>query len=107
MSPQYYELYAHHFNSIYASDYDNPDQVLQIPRALEDDPIPLTTRESVELFQETVDHARHLIQQSLAGSGKVGDALRPKLTLDLSRKRLATIPSEVVTVIKHDAERYA
>ena len=94
------------FGSIYASDYDNPDQLLQTPRPSEHESIPLTTRECVELFQEKVDEAKQHIQQSLAGSGSAGDTIRPKLTVDLSRKRLAAIPSEVVAIIKPEVERF-
>lgn len=94
------------FGSIYASDYDNADQLLHTPRTSEHEAIPLTTRECVELFQEKVDEAKQHLQQSLAGSGVAGDAMRSKLTVDLSRKRLATIPSEVVAIIKPEVERF-
>ena len=79
---------------------------MQIPRQLDDPSKPLTTRESVELFQETVETAKQGIQQSLAGTGKAGEALRPKLTVDLKSRNLGQIPSEVVTIIKQDVERW-
>ncbi len=66
----------------------------------------MTTRESVELFEDTVDTARQGIQQSFAGSEKAGEALRPKLTVDLVRRNLGQIPSEVVSIIRQDVERY-
>lgn len=67
----------------------------------------LTTRESVELFQEAVDNATQGLQQALAGSETVGEATKPKLTVDLARRNLNKIPSEVVAIIKQDVERYA
>ena len=69
----------------------------------------LTTRESVELFQEKVEEARRDLQQSLAGTekaSKAGEALRPKLTVDLSRQFINQIPKEVVGIVKQDVERY-
>ena len=89
----------------YSSDYDNPTQYTQSLHLINDTSKPLTTRESVELFQETVETAKQGIQQSLGGSGRAGEALRPKLTVDLSRQNLSQIPSEVVGIIKQDVER--
>ncbi|KAL9099627.1 MAG: hypothetical protein Q9163_004902 [Psora crenata] len=87
------------------SDYEYPSQYTQSLHVGDGAPKPLTTRESVELFQESVDTAKQGIQQSLAGSGNAGEALRPKLTIDLSRRNLGQIPSEVVAIIRQDVER--
>ena len=60
----------------------------------------------VEIFQEAVENARRGIQQSLAGSEKVGEAVNLKLTIDLSRRSLEGLPDEVVDIVKRDVERY-
>ena len=69
----------------------------------------LTTRESVELFQEAhdkaVDEAHSTLQQSLTGGENVGGAVKPKVTLDLKRRNLSQIPKEVVAIIGQDVER--
>lgn len=70
----------------------------------------LTTRESVELFQEAhdkaVDEAQSTLQQSLAGAENAGETVKPKLTLDLRKRNLSQIPKEVVAIIGQDVERY-
>lgn len=91
--------------SIHTSDYDNSEYYIQTSRHVEEMSKPLTTRESVELFLESVEAVRQGMQPALAGSGNAVDALRPKLTLEMSRKGLAQIPSEVVSIIRHDVER--
>lgn len=69
----------------------------------------LTTRESVELFQEAhdkaVDEAQSTLQQSLAGAENAGETVKPKLTLDLRKRNLSQIPKEVVAIIGQDVER--
>lgn len=69
----------------------------------------LTTRESVELFQEAhdkaVDEAHSTLQQSLTGVENAGEAVKPKLTLDLRKRSLSQIPKEVVAIIGQDVER--
>ena len=98
-------LHANSPNSIRASEYESSDQYLQTPRQSGEPSKPLTTRESIELFQEQVDSSKDAIRQSLAGTGKAGEALRPKVTIDLKSKSLAQIPGEVVPIIKQDVER--
>ena len=70
----------------------------------------LTTRESVELFQEAhdkaVDEAHSTLQQSLTGVENAGETVKPKLTLDLRKRSLSQIPKEVVAIIGQDVERY-
>ena len=70
----------------------------------------LTTRESVELFQEAhdkaVDEAHSTLQQSLTGGENPGETVKPKLTLDLRKRNLSQIPKEVVAIIGQDVERY-
>ena len=70
----------------------------------------LTTRESVELFQEAhdkaTDEAHSTLQQSLTGAENAGETVKPKLTLDLRKRNLSQIPKEVVAIIGQDVERY-
>ena len=70
----------------------------------------LTTRESVELFQEAhdkaIDEAHSTFQQSLTGADSAGEIVKPKLTLDLRKRNLSQIPKEVVAIIGQDVERY-
>ena len=91
-------------SSIYTSDHDSTEHYAQTARHVEDMPKPLTTRECVELFLEGVEIARQGMQPA-AGPGTPMDALRPKLTLEMSRKNIAQIPAEVVSIIKHEVER--
>ena len=65
----------------------------------------LTTRESVELFQEAVDAARDVYQKTLIGSEATGGNLIPKLTVDLRHRGLSSIPKEVIAIIQQDVER--
>lgn len=53
-----------------------------------------------------MEAARFGIQRSLAGNEKVGEAVRPKLTIDLSHQSIERVPEEVVEIIKVDVERY-
>ena len=65
----------------------------------------LTTRESVELFQEAVDAAYDEHRKTLTGIDTTSDAVKPKLTVDLRRRGLSSIPKEVIAIIKQDVER--
>ncbi|KAK4694021.1 hypothetical protein P7C71_g3481, partial [Lecanoromycetidae sp. Uapishka_2] len=64
----------------------------------------LTTRESVELFQEAVDTAKSEYQKPSLGSDTTGEPLKPKLTVDLRRQGLSQLPKEVIAIIKQDVE---
>lgn len=46
------------------------------------------------------------MEQSLAGSERIGDAVNLKLTIDLSNQSLRNVPDEVVEIIRRDVERY-
>lgn len=61
---------------------------------------------TTDLFRDAVETARLGIQQSLAGSERVGEAVKPKLTIDLSHKSIEGIRDEVVDILKRDVERY-
>lgn len=52
-----------------------------------------------------MEAARFGIQRSLAGNEKVGDAVKPKLTIDLSHQSIDRVPEEVVEILKVDVER--
>ena len=67
----------------------------------------LDRSETLGLIQDAVDTARQGMEQSLAGSERVGDAVNLKLTLDLGHKRIEMLPDEVVQILKRDVERYA
>lgn len=64
--------------------------------------------EAVGLFREAVESTRLGIQQSLAGSDKVkvGEAIRAKLTVDLSHRSIEDMPEEIVDIVKRDVEGY-
>lgn len=69
--------------------------------------LPAVSRyDTTDLFRDAVKTARLRIQQSLVGSERVGEAVRPKLTIDLSHKSIESIPDEVVDLLKKDVERY-
>lgn len=70
----------------------------------------LTTRESVELFQDAydkaVDEAHEKLQQSSTGGDMSSKNMKMKLTLDLKNRHLNQIPKEVIAIIEQDVERY-
>lgn len=70
-----------------------------------DNRVPLTTRESVELFQNAVDSACDEYLKKLKNEAS-GKTLKLKLTVDLRQQRLSQITKEVVEIIKQDVERY-
>ena len=76
----------------------------QIQERSHENRVPLTTRESVELFQTVVDAARdeHLKKLKTEAPGRT---LKLKLTVDLRSQRISQIPKEVVDIIKYDVER--
>ena len=94
---------------MYPSDYDYPPRYGGLSQdSNQEKPVTsagLTTRESVELFQEAVDAARDDQRKSLTGIDTTNDALKPKLTVDLRRCGLSSIPKEVIAIIKQDVER--
>lgn len=65
----------------------------------------LTGTETLVLFHNAVEVARQAMQQSLEGSESVGEALKLKLGIDLVRKRIGSIPDEVIQILKRDVER--
>ena len=65
----------------------------------------LSTRETIELFENEVDTARQEYEQTIGGK-KAGDAPRPKLTVDLRSRSINVVPKEVVPIIISDVERY-
>ena len=65
----------------------------------------LSPQETVMLFRNAVDNARQAMQQSLMGSEKIGEVIQLKLTIDLNRQRIQTVPSEVSRIMNKDVER--
>ncbi|KAG8527987.1 uncharacterized protein KY384_006903 [Bacidia gigantensis] len=67
---------------------------------------PLTTRECIEAFEDELEKIKQAERQLLAGSGFSGDGTRlPKLSLPMSKRNLASIPSEVISMIRDDVAR--
>ena len=60
----------------------------------------LSGPDTVTLFRNAVEAARQGIQQSLAGSERVVEAVNPKLTVDLSHHGIDRIPEAVVDILK-------
>ena len=57
------------------------------------------------VFQDAVDLARRSMEQSLAGSERIGEAVNLRLTIDLSDRPFMKIPDEVIDIIKREVER--
>ena len=57
------------------------------------------------VFQGAVELARRSMEQSLAGSEKIGEAVNLRLTIDLSDRPFVKIPEEVIDIIKREVER--
>ncbi|KAL6714861.1 RAM signaling network component [Lecanora helva] len=69
---------------------------------------PLTTRESIELFENAVEAARADEAHKTLDKEASVKALKPTLlalTVDLKKKQLGQIPKEVISIIKHEVER--
>ena len=93
-------------NYKYPVKYEGPSQQsFQEKQSSQESQLVLKQYGATELFRESVETARLGIQQSLAGSEKVGEAVRPKLTIDLSHKDIESIPDEIVDLMKKDVER--
>ncbi|MCJ1287069.1 RAM signaling network component [Xylographa opegraphella] len=65
----------------------------------------LSSIETTALVRKVVETERRAVQQSLENSEGVGDAVKLKLTIDLSRQRIRNLPVEAVRVLKRDVER--
>lgn len=50
--------------------------------------------------------AAHENEAKAAEASGVSNTLKPGLTIDLSRRKIQTLPEEVVDVIKDELERY-
>lgn len=91
------------WNSGYQLGYDNHSRNDELPRRPHQEATPLYDESSI--FQQAVEAARFAMQRSLAGNEKVGDAVKPKLTIDLSHQSIERVPEEVVETLKVDVER--
>ncbi|MCJ1384702.1 RAM signaling network component [Xylographa soralifera] len=65
----------------------------------------LSSIETVALVRKVVEIERQAVRQSLENSEGVGAAVKLKLTIDLSRQRIGTIPDEVIRILRRDVER--
>lgn len=92
---------------MYSSNYPYPVRYEGPSResSFQEMPSILSPEAALDLFRDAVEMAR-LGQQSLAGSERVGEAVKLKLTIDLSHKSIEQIPSEIVELLKRDVERY-
>jgi len=67
---------------------------------------PLSASQVLTLAREAM-RAAHENEAKAAQASGVSDNLKPGLTIDLSRKRIETLPEEIVDIIKDELERYA
>ncbi len=66
---------------------------------------PLTSGQVLSLAREAMRVAHENEAKAAQASGFT-DTLKPGLTIDLSRKRIETLPEEIVDIIKDELERY-
>lgn len=96
--------YPHNYT--YPVKYEGPSQQsfqeMQSSQGTQDR---LTAYGTAELFRKSVETARLKFQQSLAGSEKVHEAIKPNLTIDLKRREISELRDEVVDILKKDVER--
>ena len=96
--------FSNSIQSVSATDFDSFEHYTQGSRNTEVPKKSLTTRECVELFHETVENARQTYAKPMSNE-KTPEQLKPTLTLEMSRKGIQQIPSEVVQIIRQDVER--
>ncbi|KAL1865848.1 hypothetical protein VTK73DRAFT_5027 [Phialemonium thermophilum] len=68
---------------------------------------PLSPEQVISLAKEAMQAALKENETQAAETSGVSNDLRPGLTIDLSRKNIATLPDEVVDIIKNELERLA
>lgn len=66
---------------------------------------PISSSQVLALAREAM-RAAHENEAKAAQASGVSDNLKPGLTIDLSRKRIETLPEEIVDIIKDELERY-
>ena len=66
---------------------------------------PLSAGQVLGLAREAM-RAAHENEAKAAEASGVSSSLKPGLTIDLSRKKIARLPDEIVDVIKDELERY-
>ena len=67
--------------------------------------VPLTSIETTALVRKVVEIERQAVRQSLENSAGIGNAVKLKLTIDLSRQRICEIPDDAVRIMRRDVER--
>ncbi|MCJ1438429.1 RAM signaling network component [Xylographa pallens] len=65
----------------------------------------LSSVETTALIRKVVEIERQAVRQSLENSEGVGVAVKLKLTIDLSRQRIGTLPDEAIRILRRDVER--
>ena len=61
--------------------------------------------EVYNLVQRTVKDSRLAMQKSLSGDESLRNAMQLKLTIDLARCKIQTLPDEVFDLLRQDVER--
>ena len=65
----------------------------------------LSGPEVYNLVQSTLKDARLSMQKSLSGDEPLRDAMQLKLTIDLARCNIQTLPDEAFDLLRQDVER--
>ena len=91
---------------MYSSNYTYPVRYEgQSRESFQEEPSILSPEAAFNLIRDSVEVARRG-QQSLAGSERVREGVKLKLTIDLSHQSIEQMPNEVVELLKRDVERY-
>ena len=70
----------------------------------QDSPGALSRSDTINLVRSTFDKAIQEMRQTRAGSEGAGDAVKIKVTLNLSEKKIVELPNELVDIFKADVE---
>ena len=84
----------------FPSTYEGPT-----PKNIQDPETVLSNSETFRLVRDVVRTERLAVQHSLESSEGIGNAVKLKLTIDLSRQRIGAIPDEVIQILRRDVER--
>lgn len=68
---------------------------------------PVSPNQVLAWAREAMRVAHENEAKAAEASGVTANTLKPGLTVDLSRKKIQTLPEEVVDIIKNELERYA
>ena len=106
MPSQGHDSVLNRLNSRYPADYDYPVRYEgPSPESFQNMAESLSPPETVALFRNAVDSARQVMQQSFVGNENIEEAVQLKLTIDLNRQNIGSLPSEVIRIMNKDVER--